>query len=68
MVNIIIIIIFFVGKVVRYNTALARFRDNPEWQWDENKTYLSYHVIILSLNLLIHRCSSYGFLHGSLKL
>ena len=20
---------FFVGKVVRYNTALARFRDNP---------------------------------------
>ena len=23
------LIFFFVGKVVRYNTALARFRDNP---------------------------------------
>ena len=22
---------FSVGKVVRYNTALARFRDNPEY-------------------------------------
>ena len=27
MVN--IFFFFFVGKVVRYNTALARFRDNP---------------------------------------
>ena len=25
-----IFIFFFVGKVVRYNNALARFRDNPD--------------------------------------